>query len=126
MARPSLPRIAIAIALGALASIGCLSPTLPVPPPDVPDSIHETAAGHWRIAGDCTPGARVTVLDVRTGRGAVVEDLTRTGRYVVEIEAAPCDTAWVAQEVDEQQSGQTGFVIRDHASDGTSDAGACP
>ena len=128
MVRRALLGVLFAVGLAALVGGGCLSPTLPIPPPDVPDSLHETSAGHWQVAGDCTPGARVTVLDVRTGRGAVVEDLTRAGRYVVELEAQACDLAWVMQEVDEEQSGQTGFRIGERSRDGTgdADAGTCP
>ncbi len=126
MVRRALLRALSAVGVSALVGAGCLSPTLPIPPPDPPDSMHATAAGHWQVAGDCTPGARVTVLDARTGRGAVVEDLTRAGRYVVDLEAEACDPAWVMQEVDEERSGQTGFVIGARSRNAPVDAGACP
>jgi hypothetical protein len=126
MVRRALLRVLVAAGVLSLAASACLSPTLPIPPPDVPDSIHETSAGVWQVAGDCTPGARVTVMNARTGRGAAVEDLGRVGRYVVELEAEACDPAWVEQVVDEQPSGQTGFVVGEHARDGSVDAGSCP
>ena len=125
MSRRSTVRLLCLIGVVSIVGGGCLSPTLPIPPPDPPDSMHPTTTGHWQIAGDCAPGARITVLDERTGRGAVVEDLTRTGRYVVDIEAEACDPAWVMQEVAEERSGQTGFVIGTRARDGSADAGAC-
>lgn len=125
MVRRALLRVLVAAGALALAAGACLSPTLPIPPPDAPDTIHQTSAGVWQVAGDCTPGARVTVMNVRTGRGAVVEDVTRVGRYVVDLEAEACDPAWVEQVVDEQSSGQTGFVVGERARDGSADAGSC-
>jgi hypothetical protein len=126
MRRRALLRILAVLGLAALAGAGCLSPTLPIPPPEPPDTMRPAATpGHWQIAGDCSPGALVTVLDERTGRGAVVQDLAHTGRYLVDVEAEACDAAWVMQEVDGQPSGQTGFVIGERTPNGAADAGAC-
>lgn len=125
MVRRTLLRVLTLVGAAALLGGGCLSPTLPIPPPDPPDSMHATAAGLWQIAGDCSPGALVTVLNERTGRGAVVEDKAQTGRYVLEIAAEMCDPAWVMQEVDQERSGQTGFVIGPRDRTGAGDGGVC-
>ncbi len=99
------------VLLGALASTaGCLSPTLPLPPPDEPSSMVLVRDGVWGIAGTCLPGAEVIVLDQVTGRGAAVVDLTRSGRYYVELAGSQCDLASVSQTSGGDVS-ETGFVI---------------
>src|SRR4051794_21278374 len=68
------------VALLALAgSASCLSPTLPLPPPDV-DSVHASdTPGTWTITGTCEPGALVLVKDTATGLAFGVEDRARVG-----------------------------------------------
>jgi hypothetical protein len=108
--RPTfLPRLA-SLALAALA-VGCLSPTLPLPPPDAPETIRSVGTDRWGIGGTCVEGAEVVVLDQVTGRGSVYVDLERTGRYYVEIDAKTCDLATVAQTAHGQSSATTSFTV---------------
>ncbi len=93
---------------------GCLSPTLPLPPPDAPETIRSVGTNRWGIGGTCVAGAEVVVLDQASGRGAVYVDLDHSGRYYVEIDASPCDLASVSQTVRGEASGTTGFVVTPH------------
>ncbi|TKD00816.1 hypothetical protein [Polyangium fumosum] len=125
MGRRSLLRFLAAALLAALP--GCLSPTLPLPPPEPPDSISPQAAtpGLWTVSGACLEGAIVIVFNERTGAGAVVEDRDRDGRYEVQIEAELCDLAWVAQDLGEDESARTTFVVQDRTPSGLVDPSAC-
>lgn len=89
----------------------CVSPTLPLPPPDDPDFSTEAAPGVWQIRGSCLPGAQITLLNESTGRGVVFLDQSRAGRYNVEIEATECDVIAVSQERDGEGSATAGFVV---------------
>ena len=110
MRRPLSTLAALAV-LATTAS--CLSPTLPLPPPDVPDSVSEGSTDLWQISGTCIPGALVTVFDTVTNRGMVVEDAARIGSYHVSLAGQACDFVWVMQETsDGNISGQTGFVLQ--------------
>ena len=100
---------ALAFAVMAVAPVGCLSPTLPLPPPEISTITQASEAGQWEISGDCSAGAIVTVLDERTGIGQVFEDLHQTGSFTVTIEGAQCDTVQVWEEDADQDlsSGNT-------------------
>jgi len=65
-----------ALAVSLLAAAACLSPTLPLPPPEDPDTIQPSAehSGYWRVSGECYTGAMVTLFNDRTRKGVVVED----------------------------------------------------
>ena len=121
----------LSLAVSLLAGAACLSPTLPLPPPEAPDVIRPSTEtpGVWVISGDCTTGALVTVFNDRTRKGVVVEDTDQNGRYTVEIEAELCDLMLVSQEVatDEgfESSPTTSFVIEERDSTGVID-NACP
>ncbi len=124
-------RLALGLfAVGAGLLAGCLSPTLPLPPPDEPDSIRmgvcDGSVCSWEIAGSCDPGSRVTVIDEATGIGAVFEDRKNSGRYIVTLLARQCDLASVTVERDGETSSPTKFVI-DPVLGGmpSPDAGAC-
>jgi hypothetical protein len=116
------------LALLPLALVaGCLSPTLPLPPPDKPDDMSPLvdAPDTWVISGTCLEGALVIVFNENTGQGAVIEDRDRDGRYEVEIEAQRCDLAWVEQTLGEDESGRTSFVIQEVTTSGPLDPNAC-
>lgn len=108
----------------ALVASACLSPTIPLPPPEQPDSLHQGTKGVWTISGTCQPGAIVTVFDNTTGQGVVVEDRGRAGRYTVDLEASKCDAAWVTQELNAETSPETPFTI-DERKPGDPTGGAC-
>jgi hypothetical protein len=119
-----IARVAILVGGVSLAG-GCLSPTLPLPPPDVPGTIASAADGVWAIQGTCIPGAQVTVLNEVTGKGEVFVDLENTGRYNVELHATLCDFVTVSQEAHNEESSKTGFIIEPVMNGAASDPSLC-
>jgi len=120
-----LPVLALTSALALVAS-SCLSPTLPLPPPEQPSTITAGAApGTWEVFGSCTQGALVTVFNEQTGRGAVFEDRSLVGSYHVTIEGAECDLAWVREEVTVGASAPTSFVLATRKLGDPTDNPAC-
>jgi hypothetical protein len=108
----SLLSVAALAALVSLAGASCLSPTLPLPPPDVPSSIIAGATpGTWEVIGDCEPGAEVMVVNNVTGQGVVTTDLHQTGTYHVELQGALCTWATVTEDVGGELSSGTQFQL---------------
>lgn len=128
--KPASMRRALAslAALAALAvtAASCLSPTLPLPPPSAPDTIASTGSNLWVVAGTCSPGALVTVMNSRTNRGAVVQDVNNTGSYSVTIAGLQCDAAWVEQSDNDGNSSETSFVLQAYQNGIPVDPNACP
>jgi hypothetical protein len=106
--------LSILAALAVLATTAsCLSPTLPLPPPDQPETISEDSTGLWQISGTCIAGALVTVFDTVSHRGIVVQDVAQVGSYHVALPGQACDFVWVMQETEDGDvSAQTGFVLQ--------------
>ncbi|MFO0556076.1 MAG: hypothetical protein U0271_47305 [Polyangiaceae bacterium] len=102
----------VVLALGILAP-GCLSPTLPLPPPEEPETVHAESATSWQIVGTCIEGAEVTLLNERTGRGVVVIDLDNLGLYSATLEGEPCDVVLLSQSVGTEDSDNTRFVLEE-------------
>ena len=102
----------LAVAALVAAAGACLSPTLPLPPPEEPSLVGESAAGIWQVAGSCLEGAQVLVLNESTGRGAVYVDRASAGHYTVEIEGTACDVVVVSQTLGDESSGGTRFVLQ--------------
>ena len=113
MRRLLLPPSVLALVAGVtLAVSSCLSPTLPLPPPEQPDTVQPgTDAGTWQVFGTCDAGAIVTVFDETTGMGVVVEDRAMTGKYVVILAGSECDSAWVRESFQDEESSPTTFVL---------------
>lgn len=100
-----------ALAASALVA-SCAGPTLPLPPPEAPDTIREAGvAGQWDVTGSCVPGSIVILLNDRTGEGAVVEDRDDSGRYTATLEGELCDLVRVWQSTDDDESASTSFVL---------------
>lgn len=97
-------------AASALLGASCLSPTLPLPPPDV-ESIQQAGPRQWTIAGSCIPGAVVSIFNDTQKRGLLVEDTEELGRFVVQLDADACDVGWVSQVHKTETSGQIAFVV---------------
>lgn len=111
--RPMRRRPLLVLALAAafsLAGASCLSPTLPVPPPEI-DSITQTADGLWTIGGSCEKGAIVTVFNETQAQGVVVEDKDLTGHFVVKLSANHCDTGWTSAQMGNTVSTASTFVV---------------
>lgn len=116
---------ALAAGLSSLLLAACLSPTLPLPPPDVNSIQQSQTPGQWTISGTCLTGAIVTVFNERTGKGAVVEDRDNLGVFSVTLDAEPCDFAWAKQEEADETSGRTTFNIQEKQQDLLVDPNAC-
>lgn len=114
----------LAAALAAAGLSSCVSPTLPLPPPEEPESIQLVEDG-WRIGGSCNPGAVVTVLNQVTGLGVTIEDRDLDGRYAVTLEAEECDLASVTQSDEDGPSPETSFVILEKIPGVESDPSIC-
>jgi hypothetical protein len=54
------------IACAAWVASGCLSPTLPLPPPGPPEVTETETQGVYRLTGDVTPNAHVTAWNRNT------------------------------------------------------------
>lgn len=102
---------ALCLALGAASA--CLSPTLPLPPPEEPDTIFQgEQEGHWILIGECVEGAEVIVLNQRTGRGAVFLDLANNGVYSVDIVGVECDVVTITQSLGAEPENRTSTLLR--------------
>ena len=104
-----------ALAAVATMAASCLSPTLPLPPPDAPQSVTQTSGGVWVVTGECIPGAIVSVLNTKTGVGLIVQDLENTGNFAVEISGSPCDAISVWQEDGDELSSAVAFQLQAYA-----------
>lgn len=102
--------VAAAIAAGAGA---CLSPTLPLPPPEEPSLVSAGTDGTWQVGGTCLSGAQVVVVNQATGRGEVYVDRDSVGRYSVTIEGQACDVIVLSQRLGDESSGETRFVLEE-------------
>ncbi len=100
------------IAVLGLGWAACLSPTLPLPPPEVPDAIAmSTEQGVWEVRGSNTPGSVVLVKNLSTGVIAGTEDKDSNGRYLVRIAGALCDRAEVYEIIGTDTTDTTFFVL---------------
>ena len=108
----------------ALLGASCLSPTLPLPPPDV-ESVQDAGRGQWTVAGSCIPGAVVSVFNDKQGQGVLFEDSDHQGRFVVTLTADLCDSAWVSQVSGTQVSTEVRFVVEPQSPNDTSASSAC-
>ncbi|NUP11021.1 MAG: hypothetical protein HOW73_33660 [Polyangiaceae bacterium] len=115
-------------ALGPVAIViaGCLSPTLPLPPPDEPNTITSSEEGIWLVGGDCIAGAEVVVMNEETGRGEVFLDLDRKGRYSVAIEGEACDVIVISQSLSTEESAEVRVTLEEVADGVEVNPDACP
>ncbi|MBL9021270.1 MAG: hypothetical protein JNL21_03675 [Myxococcales bacterium] len=126
MARlPQWLRFGMGAALFALAAASCLSPTLPLPPPEEPSSMTAGADGTWEVRGTCLEGAQVVVVNERTGRGGVYLDRESLGRWVVKIDGNACDVVEATQSLANEESGAVRFVLRETVDGLPVDPAAC-
>ncbi|MBI4699759.1 MAG: hypothetical protein HY744_01105 [Deltaproteobacteria bacterium] len=111
--RRVLLRRALCAAVAALAWAGCLSPTLPLPPPEAPHTIQQVSGepGVWLVAGESTPGATVLIRHPASGKIVGTEDQGATGHYAIELRAQECDQASVLEVQGERVSPETPFTV---------------
>lgn len=89
---PAMPgsgrrRFCVLLLASAAGLGGCLSPTLPLPPPGEPD-IEQVGEGRYQLSGRVRAPGTVLTLNLRTG--LIVGTSTR-GPYSFVIEARPAD-----------------------------------
>lgn len=119
-------RVVRAVTLLSAGVISCLSPTLPLPPPEAPDRISPaTEAGQWIVGGASIAGAEVIVVNDVTGEGAVFVDRDRKGRYSVEISGELCDLVTVRQALGSESSAETRFVLEETVDGAPVDPAGC-
>jgi hypothetical protein len=83
---------------------GCLSPTLPLPPPVV-ESVTEGASGYWEITGECFTGADVWVKNVSVpGTPGWTIACSATGLFNLAVAGKACDRVDVVQVMDQEFS----------------------
>ena len=123
MRRRNLLTFAFAAAF-ALLGASCLSPTLPLPPPDV-ESVQAAGPGQWTVSGSCIRGAVVSVFNDKQGQGVLVEDSDLSGRFIVTLTADLCDSAWVSQVSGTQASTEVPFVIEATSPNDASASSGC-
>lgn len=123
--RPRLVHAGLALVAFLLVLAGCLSPTLPLPPPEEPGTITENADGTWQVAGSCIEGAQVVLLNEARGRGVVLVDQDATGHYSIAVAGDACDVIVLTQSLGDEASGETRFALRAVASGVAVDPAAC-
>jgi hypothetical protein len=108
----SLPRRLWLAAALALAVGGCLSPTLPLPPPSKPDVSGPDENGEVTLRGTVQPRAEVFAANMRTGeiRGQITLD---DGIYEFKLPAQVDDEVTLWYTVGTKQSQGVTFRIRD-------------
>jgi hypothetical protein len=117
----ALPGFVLATWLAAAASAGCESPTLPLPPPDVPE-FGQVSADRTSILlrGAAIPGALVFVfneeLTVQAGVIVTVNDRrTYTAVVPVDLQTDPVNVLEMWQRVGIQDSTVIVFLVPLHA-----------
>lgn len=89
--------------VSALFLVGCLSPTLPLPPPGRPQISSPDEMGMVRVSGTVRSRATALVLNPRTDRIAGQKTDT-SGKYDIEIEAQVRDRLVIWYEVGDETS----------------------
>jgi len=94
----------------ALITAGCLSPTLPLPPPNDPNVSATDTAGLVRLTGTVEPDSQVFAWNRNTD--TIGGQYTKSGAYDFTIQAQERDpiTFWYVKGTTESTS--TDFVIR--------------
>lgn len=119
MTRRTLLCFAPPVVTLCLQAMGCLSPTLPLPPPNAPDHIVLSDPDQlvWDLRGTNTVGAVVIIENLETAEIFGVEDRDRVGKYLIQVSAQPCDRAEIYEIVGTTVTSPRSFVIAPTATD---------
>jgi hypothetical protein len=110
VARPKLSRrLWLAITLGV--AVGCLSPTLPLPPPDRPNIEGPDASGNVTLSGSVLPGANVYADNLVTHVSVGQQASPQSGYYRLKITAQIGDDMDLFYQDGTEISGRTTFTI---------------
>ncbi|GEM_PF-2481649 len=99
------------LALVIIGASSCLSPTLPLPPPNKPDIEGPDASGNVTLSGSVLPGASAHANNLVTGASAGQKSDPRTGQYRFRIAASFGDRIEFFYVYDEVSSDRTYFFI---------------
>lgn len=100
------------VVAASLAATACLSPTLPLPPPNEPtQSELDVATSTLHLTGNVHPSAWVYALNEQTQRG-YIQITGSDGRYDLTVEAAHGDSFALWYEVSGEQSQPVYFDIK--------------
>ncbi len=92
-------------------AVGCLSPTLPLPPPDRPAINGPDSSGAVTLSGRVVPGASVYADNLVTGTSAGQKADAQTGQYQIKIPAQVGDDMSLFYEYDSVISERVRFTI---------------
>lgn len=95
--------------VAALLLTGCLSPTLPLPPPEKPVVTQPDAQGNIELSGDVDPGSIAEAFDLRTNR--LYGQETDSGHYDFKMPAHSGDEVEFRYEVNSDVSPSIVFVV---------------
>ena len=88
--------LVVAVAL-ATSVAGCLSPTLPLPPPGQPEASAVDKDGYVTLKGGANPQAAVFAYNTRTGQGGI-DTADDGGQYEIRLKAQLGDDIDLWQE----------------------------
>ena len=104
-------RAVIALGLALLVPSACLSPTLPLPPPDRPDTIEgPDTDGNVRLSGTVPPNGVVYALNSATDIGAF-QRTREDGHYDFLLAAVAGDEILLSYSLDRENSQTLRFAI---------------
>ena len=92
-------------------AVGCLSPTLPLPPPDRPNIEGPDASGNVTLSGSVLPGANVYADNLVTHVSVGQQVSPQTGYYRLRIAAQIGDDMDLFYQNGTETSGRTTFTI---------------
>lgn len=111
MVRASRRSLVLGVVLGLVLPSACLSPTLPLPPPDRPSTIEgPDAQGNVRLAGTMTPGAVAYARNQVNGQG-VFNNTNADGFYELMLRAQVGDGVLLWYTLDGERSQAVRFEI---------------
>jgi hypothetical protein len=96
---------------GILVVSSCLSPTLPLPPPNKPEVEGPDASGNVTLSGTLLPGANVYANNLNSGASAGQKSDASTGKYRFKIGAKAGDSMEFFYIYDGVSSDRTYFSI---------------
>lgn len=107
----ALPRRWLLVASLALGLSGCLSPTLPLPPPGAPEVSAVDKDGNVTLTGTANANAVVFAFDDRTQGGAIAT-ASPAGAYSMKVAAQLGDAIEVWQEVGSERSSSVVVTVK--------------
>ncbi len=111
MVRAARRWVVLGVVLGLLLPSACLSPTLPLPPPDKPEKIEgPDAQGNVRMSGTMVPGAIAFVRNQVTGEGSF-RDTNSDGFYELTLRAQVGNSVLLWYTLNGDRSQATKFEI---------------